>query len=392
MNKILFLFGSGLSIKAEMPSTRDITQNVLNGSNIMRHTDGNYYFGKPLYNNIGMEDEYVPRIKEFIKIVKDEIDSYDQSIIQKETNYENLFYNISQIYDSQTFNNPIAKPFIDKISNQVYPLLQKRETDIHGKWELHQLADESLNYIHDITLHHLNKKPIQYSYLHFLQKAYEDSKIDHISIFTLNHDLVLEEYFNSICIPFIDGFDKPINNIRYWDINLFKNNHKLTLVKLHGSINWFKFRRKEYNPFIIGISMSSINSTWRTQAPNGEYQNLARGRPMFLVGTFNKILEYTYDIYFSLHYLFYETLNSLNTIILSGYSFGDRGINTRIIEWLTSKKERKMVIIHPDIEELKVNSREGIFFNWDNWVKENKFVFIQKKIEDITWDEISDKL
>ena len=392
MNKIIFLFGSGLSLPAEMSSTWDITNNVLDGDNIMRHTDGNYYFGKPLYHHMGKEDEYVPRVLFFLKRIKVEIDLYYRNFFEKVTNYEDLFYVTSQIYDSEMFNydNPVVQPFINKIIEEIKPLLKGKKGEIRQEWELHELADESMNYIRDIVWHHLGKKPTNFSYLKFLKEIYQDPKIERISIFSLNHDLVIEEYFKTISIPFIDGFGKPINEVRYWDYNLYKNSEKLSLAKLHGSINWFKFSRKEYSPYEIGIPLHW--DFWRTKDPDGVYQNPIHGRPMLLVGTFNKILQYTYDIYFLLYYLFYSNLNETNTVIISGYSFGDKGINTRLSEWIYSNKERKIIVVHPEIEKLKNSSRGAIYLNWDKWIKDKKMRVIQKGIQEVSWDEISQLL
>ncbi|AFN75435.1 hypothetical protein MROS_2205 [Melioribacter roseus P3M-2] len=389
MKKIAFLFGSGLSIPAEMPSTSDITQNVLDGDNVMRHTDGNYYFGKPLYHHIGAADEYVPRVLLFLKRIKIEIDLYYWDLFHKETNYEDLYYVASQIYNSEMFifDNPVVQPFIDKIIKEVKPILQGRPGEIRGNWELHELAHEAMNYISDIVWHHLSKEPKRLSYLNFLKDAYEDSNINRMFIFSLNHDLVIEEYFRTENISFIDGFGNPVKGVRYWNFNIFKNDEKLNIAKLHGSINWFKFSRGKYTPNEIGIPIHG--NFWRTQDPNGVYRHPDNGRPMILVGTFNKILQYTYDIYFLLYYLFYNTLIDTNTIIISGYSFGDKGINTRLIEWMNSSSARKIIVIHPEVEKLKQPSSDGIYRNWDNWVNDNKLIIIEKRIEEISWDIIS---
>lgn len=388
MKKIAFLFGSGLSIPADMSSTRDITKNVLDGDNIMRHTDGNYYFGKPLYDHIGKADEYVPRVLLFLKRIKIEIDLYYWNFFNKETNYEDLYYVASQIYDSEMFNydNPVVQPFIDKIIKEVKPLLKGKPGEIREQWELLELADEAMNYIHDIVWHHLGKQPNNFSYLKFLKDAYEDSNISRMFILSLNHDLVIEEFFRTSDISYVDGFGKPVNDVRYWDFNLYKNDEKLNIAKLHGSINWFKYSREEYTPNEIGIPVHW--DFWRTKDPNGVYQHPIHGRPMFLVGTFNKIFQYTYDIYFLLYYLFYDTLIDTNTIIISGYSFGDKGINTRLIEWMYSNNERKIIVIHPEIDKLKHSSRGAIYLNWDKWVKDKKMIVIQKGIEEISWDLI----
>ena len=43
--RLAFLCGSGISIPAGMPTTGEITSRILAGDGIIRHTDGNYYFG-----------------------------------------------------------------------------------------------------------------------------------------------------------------------------------------------------------------------------------------------------------------------------------------------------------------------------------------------------------
>jgi len=43
-NRLAFLLGSGISIPAEMPSTRDITEQVLSNGGILRSIVGVYYF------------------------------------------------------------------------------------------------------------------------------------------------------------------------------------------------------------------------------------------------------------------------------------------------------------------------------------------------------------
>ena len=45
----------------------------------MRHTNGNYYFGQPLYAHAGFPDEYVPRVITFLKRLYGEIERYSSS-------------------------------------------------------------------------------------------------------------------------------------------------------------------------------------------------------------------------------------------------------------------------------------------------------------------------
>ena len=115
--KIAFLIGSGFSSPAGLPSTGDITNHVLSGKGLMRHTDGNFYFGEPVYSHMGLPDEYVPRVADFLKILKNEIDDYYKKLPVKFPNYEDIHYIAKQIFDSELgeYDNPAIQLLIDKI-------------------------------------------------------------------------------------------------------------------------------------------------------------------------------------------------------------------------------------------------------------------------------------
>ena len=74
------------------------------------------------------------------------------------------------------------------------------------------------------------------------------------------------------------------------------------------------------------------------------------------------------------------------------YGFGDKGINTRIIEWAYSTKQNVLVVIHAKPESLKKKARGAISKNWDEWLQNSKLVLIQKWIENTSWKEIYDAI
>lgn len=393
--KIGFLFGSGLSLKAGYPSTSKVTETVVTGKNIFRHTDGNYYFGKSPMAHTGFPEEYLSRILIFLNRVKVESDLYYFPFPDRATNYEDLYYICNQIYDSETFNydNPIVQTFIDKITPDIKSLFDQRRSEIKSTWNLLELSSETMNYIVDIVWHALNKDVKEMKYLSFLIECYQQDSFKNIYIFTLNHDTLLEQFFSSNSIPVQDGFGEPVNNVRYWDYNLFKEfNNKFSLIKLHGSVNWFRFNAEE-NPKTVQIGIPLEWDFWHTKNPKGDLQYPIDGRPMFLAGTFNKMLQYNFGIWNTLHRHFYEVLNnSLDTLIICGYSFGDKGINTRLIEWMDGNIQNRILVIHPDLYNLKVSARGAIARNWDTWKKGNRLLTIQDYVENIDWKRIANAI
>lgn len=390
--RIAFLLGSGISIPAGMPSTQVITKQILSGEGVMRHSDGNYYFDKPLY---GTPDEYVPQVVVFLNRLKIEIDLYYLYETGHFTNYEDLYYVASQIRDSELkeYDNPVVQPFINKVLPEIRPLLVSEENDIGDEWQLLDLANEAANYVRDVVWHLLSKEPKSLDHLNCIKDACLDYQLSNIDIFSLNHDTVLEQSLSQNNIQVIDGFGQPQNNVRYWNPDLFDSgDSKVQLFKLHGSVNWFRFvpDSGSWSNESIGIPLDW--DVWHTKSPQGQRQRPVDGRPMLLVGTFNKILQYTSDIYADLHYQLHRSLRHVQQLVVCGYSFGDKGINTRIIEWIYSSPNRKITIVHPEPEKLKRAARGAISKQWDQWIKQRKLIILTKTIEESSWQNIKDSL
>jgi hypothetical protein len=109
---------------------------------------------------------------------------------------------------------------------------------------------------------------------------------------------------------------------------------------------------------------------------------------MLLAGTFNKMLQYTAGIYADLGFQMYSALRETEVLILCGYGFADKGINTRLVEWLYSSQKNMMVVIHPYPHSLKMRARGAISKNWDNWLQSDRLVLVQKWIEETSWKDI----
>jgi len=393
--RIAFFLGSGVSIPAGIPTTRNITEQVLSGEGVMRNTDGNYYFGKSLYDHMGIPDECVPRVVKFLNRIKVEIDLYYSNDTGRFTNYEDLYYITSQIYDSELgeYDNPVVQSFIDKILPNICSLLIKDDSKMREEWKLHELAREAKNYILCVVWKMLNKKPNCIDHLNSIKDACMDDQLSNIDIFTLNHDTILEQCLSQSGIQVIDGFGKPRNDVRYWDPELFDTETcKVKLFKLHGSVNWFIFRSNSGDRENESRGIPLNSNFWHTKSPQGQMQRPVNGQPMLLIGTFNKMLQYISGIYFELHHLFYRHFRHTQHLAVCGYGFGDKGINTRILEWVYLSPDKRILLIHPDPEKLKNSARGAISKRWDELINQKKLTILQKKIEETTWQDIRDSL
>jgi len=368
-----------------MPDVDGITERVLSGEGVSRSTDNNYYLGED--RSLPGLEAHVPAVLHFLGRLKSEIDQYYQDEPDRSTNYENLYYVASQIQDSELreYDNPAVQSLIDKICPDIEPLLAAQQ------WRLLDLAGESANYILDVVRHLLTREPPRIGHLASLRDACIDDRPSSVDVFTVNHDTVLEQCFSQNDVPFTDGFDGPINQLRYWNPGLFESQPpRVRLFKLHGSVNWYEFSCGGCPGVRVGISLQP--DVWRTSCPTGHMQFPIRGRPMLLAGTFNKMLQYTSGIYAGLHYQFYRSLRETPQLVVCGYGFGDKGINTRIVEWAHSSPDQRMVVVDPTPDALKRRARGAISGNWDDWVAQKKMAVIPKAIQDTSWQEMRTSL
>ena len=111
---------------------------------------------------------------------------------------------------------------------------------------------------------------------------------------------------------------------------------------------------------------------------------------MLLIGTFNKVSEYSKGIFRELHYRFRWMLHDADQLVVCGYSFGDKGINSEIIDWYYAKRERRFLVIHPDRDELVENARGAIQKHWEEWEKKNSIQLIERPLEKVETEEFLD--
>ena len=85
-------------------------------------------------------------------------------------------------------------------------------------------------------------------------------------------------------------------------------------------------------------------------------------------------------------------LNAADQLAICGYSFGDKGINTVILEWFYAKPDRRrLLLIHPAHKELIKNARGAIRNRWkedllfpDEASLEEATTVITKRLEEVS--------
>jgi len=186
-----------------------------------------------------------------------------------------------------------------------------------------------------------------------------------------------------------DGFSIADGDVRYFNEQGFLTSKSaIQLIKLHGSLNWYRFSSYDSGKQKINYAKSLNDDRWHCRNSEGELLANLDGIPRFLTGTKNKLLDYTIDFYRSLQNKFSEVLYQANIILISGYGWNDIGVNKLLFNWIDSKTENKIILLHRNPTELKENSKSALTYRFDRLVESEKLVPIEKWLCDLNLKEL----
>ena len=407
--KTAILLGAGSSVAAGFPSTRKLTELVLSGHGVKRYTGGLYYISgtEPAGGTTLFANCMARRLYEKAKYY----------YLEEETNYEDIFYLAQQASDelSGEMENPAVRLFMDELRDDQLSIIETcrvaalssiptddespsghipsfdqslsyiQATENPDCGNLKSLLTETRHYIADIIWQSLYHKPDPSPLSQMELLCYACRNVAVTSISTLSHDTHVEKFLRKQGIALSDGFSEPQADVRYWNGD-FTSDEKTAFIKLHGSVDWFRFRPDNGDRYDERIGIPVNNDLYHTKTDSGVLQTPPDGRPLLLIGTFNKISDYSRGIFLELRYRFRSTINQADQIVICGYSFGDKGVNSEIIKWYYNKQGRRFIIIHPDRDSLVANARDAIRNEWPDW-EQDSITFINKRFENVSIDE-----
>ena len=407
------LLGAGSSVAAGFPSTKKLTDRVLSGKGVKRLTDESYIIdGAELPSGTALIANSTAR-RLYAKAER-----YYSEHAERQANYEDIFYLAEQACDelSGEMENPAVHPFVNELRTDMSSILEACRVSAHeslaaeSEASIGQLAEgdqitsyfqaidnphcrnlsdlmtETCNYIADIVWRSLSREPEQNSQTQLKLIADACKNVDVTSISTLCHDTHVETFLSNQGIALSDGFSESQNGVRYWNGDFASN---IAFIKLHGSVNWFRLRPDDGERHDERIGIPVNGDYWHTRTDDNILQSPLDGRPLLLIGTFNKITNYSSGIFRELHYHFRSSISKADQIIICGYGFADKGINAEITGWYYKKRGRRLVIIHPDPDSLASNARGAIRKKWSVWKNSGSIEFISKRLEDVCLDEFA---
>jgi len=397
---IVFLFGSGISYGAGMPSVESITNHVLHRCKeiVYDSSYGYYCFRDMVRPDRHVSDfGYVRRIVEFLERLEQEITAYytydkKAELLSREANYEDIYFLASQIHNSsiQEYDNPAIPALIEKITPDIQEALSgiQNQDRQEQPWPIEHLAEESMKYIRQILWCFLSTfdDSIDLGYLDLYAQAVSDGDLQSIEFFTLNNDTIFEQYLRQRNIEYFDGFVQGTDGKFWWDTMSFvqPNSPKVRLLKLHGSVNWYTdqhFGRGSKS--IERVDNASLPYIWRDLPEKAE--------PVFLAGTLNKMLEYTSEVFAFLQSEWLRSLYQSDVLVISGYGFNDKGINTRIVEWFNFSTEKILIVVDPS-KDIIQKARPALGSLLARSKTEPRIQIIQEPIQNTTWQDVRDRI
>ncbi len=372
-NNISLLLGSGSSIPAGFRSTEELTNMFLCGYGIWKDSQGRYFIDNNLsekrrqYFNL---EERLDLVKFVIRWLHEETQKYHRTFAGRQANYEDVFYLSEQISHDMygERENPAIYSFMKELKSRFNNFINSSDQreSLH---DFSNISTEVCNCILDVVVNTLSHKASQTNHLKIIKYICEE--YEPVCVATLSHDIHVETFLEEEEVTLADGVSKK-DGVRQWDGNFIVND-KIPFLKLHGSINW----------------------NWNCLSENFN-------RPEILVGTFNKLAKYGSEIFIDLHYHFKTIIHESDTMIICGYSFGDKGINSTIINWYHNKPGRRFVIIHPCKDQMIASARPAIqrlFGDQDPWTMVHRpgaafgsTKYIHKKLQHVTVNEIRDAI
>ncbi len=377
---VTFLLGSGISVNAGMPCVESISSRVFTGEGVTRHSDETYRFANANSPSFSHEREAAEPAIEFTHSLRRLADEYFADVLDGRTaSYEDVANLAKQIADSISgeYENPALLPLLRGLQDHAdgLPTVKKRATETH-------------EYIRDLVWYMLSGGIGNVDHLAAITDACRQAAT--VDLFELNHDRVLDHALKAAGVAVSDGFTGQFGDVFFWT-NEFA--HPVRHFKLHGSIDWFS-RTHPTEPWRNQVvARSTTADPDHERGKTGEFLDPTNdGRPVILVGTFDKPLAYDGTIYADQHERFHESLRATNALVVIGYGFRDKAINSRLIGWLHQAWDRHLVVVHPKPAELRVGARGAITRGWATWEQQGRLRLVEKAVEDAGWREIENAL
>jgi hypothetical protein len=309
------------------------------------------------------------------------------------SNYEDLYFAVNEIYEHLRYNydNPCLEPLIAGLMEKV----DWGDVDGDPREGLEDAASEACDLIRSVVARSLSGAP-ESTHLNLLIDIIRARQFQRLDIFTLNHDCHIETALQEAKLAYEDGF-RPIGHrdVHAWSrAHLEQDSSYVTLCKLHGSVDWYRAQIEGYCfEDVLIRTRDDVEHLGQFELPQGRTRPyISPDDRQILVGRHNKILSYTGGWYLELCYWFKRRLEHADVLVVSGYSFGDKGINSAIIDaFAPCDPRRLLIVIDPsDESDLVKKARYAIAGKWNTLKSQGQLTYVQCDFGSVKLDDLRD--
>jgi hypothetical protein len=347
-----FFFGSGISYPSEMPDVYQIT----NAARGKWHLGSDGRFSPGPDQNPDIPDDVTPAVQAFLEKVSDCAADYIAELHRpkagRKPHYEDLFSLAEQAWRPEMDHVPnlVAVEFLRRLRRETASLHCGFKGKSTGDDGFIALARAACDFLHWVVHYELLSVGKTRRGLGLISEV--ASSVAALDIFTLNHDVLVEEELAHHRIQVEDGFGNladagfRVYCSRWWESES-NGRKKVRLLKLHGSINWWRYE------FASGETQYAIpfGDPFHAREKSGRFANPRDFRAAFLSGTIVKEMHYGEAFWTEQFEAFRSHLAKHTHLICCGYGFGDSGINNKIFQWMSDHTSHRLVILTPDSDE-----------------------------------------
>ena len=342
-----FFFGAGISRPSGMPLVDDLTDAIFNKK---WHLTTAQTFEPGPEPNPAYVDNVTEAVKAFLRVVSNCASDYIDELNHgdRKPHYEDLFSLAEQASRSELDHIPnlAVVEFVRRLRRESMFLHAGFRGGTNGGQGFIALAETACDYIHWVVHHSLTGSVVKRSGLGSISQVAR--AVDRLDIFSLNHDLLIEDQLRS---DGISEIEKGFNDRTRGQCSVFSGwpaeRKRVRLFKLHGSLDWYFY---EFPGWARQYAIPD-GEPFHCHDQKGQLLTPIDRKAAFLSGTIVKEQRYGFGFWGELISNFVSHLTRHTHLICCGYSFGDPGINQRIAQWMSNLPgKNKLVILTPEHE------------------------------------------
>jgi len=353
-------------MSSDSPSVTEITRRLLKEP-WMEGSDWKFYPCNPNDCSTLDELERAERAQKLILILKEQIDSHLLVRENRESHYEDYYSCLKQIVQDEQAEttNPLIVNNVEKLKLACSHLYLGYESHLSMNGadnSFASLADRASDLIQWVVYHSLCGIRIP-NKLDLISEA--AANLNELDIFTLNHDLLVEQELHNNKIVYSDGFSEKDGDIYLFNPDWNASNTRI--FKLHGSIDWVRFMKQD----LVQYARIPMNPD-EAKDGKGVFLESLETVPLFLTGIGVKEQAYGIGLFGEIFAQLHNRLKGHHTLICSGYGWSDKGINIRIEQWLCDSEKNRLLILHGETGE-NLETKRFWSHRWSDYVNRKVF-------------------